>query len=597
MTADALTVFLATAAGGTVSIVLALLATRLARLHLRELFPGLLPMAGGTLLDDLDDAVLVLDRRGRVLGANPAAEDLLGRRSSAMVGAAAAELLPGMATGEPTPGEPSAPQARSAREITLAHSSGAARTIDVVASRLRSGGRGTAQVLVLRDITERRRWEEALRHQALHDELTGLPNRVLLRERAEALLALSRRRGEKLALLVVDLDRFKEVNDTFGHESGDELLRVIAERLRAGLRDSDVVARLGGDEFAVVLPGTDAATAVRVAQSLRAAVVAALHLRGYVVAVSASIVAAVAPDDGCDVGTLLQRADVALYLAKDDSTGSALYDARRDPNSAARLTLVGELRTAIEQGDLCLHYQPLLDLPGGSSSRVEALVRWPHPRRGLLPAVSFMTLAEQSGLMADLTNWVLESAMRQHHDWARAGLGIAIAANLSAMDLHSETLVDRVARLLRRSEVPPSSLVLEVTEASMLLDPRGAARTLEDLRALGTRVVIDAFGVGRSSLSYVKTIPACELKIDRSLVGDMLRHSSDAALVKAAVGLGHDLGFAVTAGGVEAREQLQMVTDLGCDHAQGYHVAEPLPPRAAADWLRAHHGLALRLAR
>jgi len=447
-------------------------------------------------------------------------------------------------------------------------------------------GRERRQAGVVLDITERVGAEEALRHQALHDALTGLPNRALLHARVAAALGAAPDAPRPLALLLLDLDHFKEINDTFGHERGDGLLCEVADRLRHVVRAGDTVARLGGDEFVVLLPGADADGAARVATDIRAALDAPLRVAGQVLRVGASVGIALGPAHGADGTTLLRRADVAMYAAKRGRTGHAVYDPAQDGHSPERLALVGALRAAIEEGALTLHYQPQADLASGRVCGVEALVRWPHPERGLIPPDAFIPLAEQTGLIGPLTDWVLAEAVRQGRAWQRAGLLLDVSANLSMWNLHDPALPARVAGLLREHDLPPAWLRLELTESALMADPERVLDVLTRLAGLGVRLAVDDFGSGYSSLAYLKTLPVDALKIDKGFVRAMATDERDAAIVASTVGLGHALGLRVVAEGIEDRAAWDALAAIGCNVAQGYYLSRPLPAEALARWLR-----------
>jgi len=440
---------------------------------------------------------------------------------------------------------------------------------------------------VVTDITERARAEGALRHQALHDALTGLPNRLLLHDRLAQALRAARRTERPLALLLLDLDRFKEVNDTFGHHVGDGLLRQASPRLQRLLRASDTVARLGGDEFAVLLPNDGGEAALGVAAKLRAALDAPFVVEGHTLAVGVTIGVAFAPAHGDDGPTLLRHADVALYTAKRGRLGVAAYDPARDTHSPERLALVADLRRAIDAGQLRLHYQPKVDLAGERLRGVEALVRWPHPTQGLIPPDRFIPLAEQTGLITRLTRQVLRAALRQRRAWARVGLPLVMAVNLSMADLQDPDLPEIIGGLLRTYEVPRGALRIEITESMVMVDTGRALATLATLAELGVRAAIDDFGTGYSSLASLKRLPVDELKIDRGFVREVAHDATDAAIVAAAIGLGHGLGLRVVAEGVEDRAAWDRVAALGCDTVQGYYVSPPLPAAAFQRWLRA----------
>jgi len=436
------------------------------------------------------------------------------------------------------------------------------------------------------DVTARHEMEEALRHQTRHDALTGLPNRALLHERVAAALGDAPNAPGPLALLLLDLDRFKEVNDTFGHEQGDDLLRAVADRLRGAVRSGDTVARLGGDEFAVLLPGADVAGAARVAADIRAALDTPLRVEGQALQVGVSVGIALGPVHGADGPTLLRHADVAMYAAKHGRMGHAVYEQAWDRQGAERLARIGELRAAIEEGALLLHYQPQVDLASGRVRGVEALVRWPHPERGLIPPDAFIPLAEQTGLIAPLTEWVLAEAIRQCREWQRAGVPLTISVNLSMWNLHDPALPDRVAALLREHDVRPAWLRLELTESALMVDTARTMDVLTRLAALGVRLAVDDFGSGYSSLAYLKRLPVDELKIDKGFVRELATDATDAAIVASTVALGHALGLRVVAEGIEDRAACDRLAGMGCDVAQGYYLSRPLPADALARWLR-----------
>jgi diguanylate cyclase (GGDEF)-like protein len=431
-----------------------------------------------------------------------------------------------------------------------------------------------------------RRHAAANEHLALHDSLTGLPNRTLFQLRTRAAVGAAERSDSGFAVMLLDLDRFKEVNDTLGHDAGDQLLRLIGARLEALVGDRDVVSRLGGDEFAILLPSTPtpdsaAAAAARVLQALREPFI----LKTLSVEVETSLGVVLYPRDGDDEGLLLQRADVAMYAAKERKTGIELYRPEMDSYSAERLVLLGELRRAIARDELVLHYQPTVDMTTGRAVGAEALVRWQHPVRGLLPPSEFLPMAEHTELIGPLTTWVLGHALAQTREWAAAGLELEIAVNLSARTLHHPEFPSEVARLLRKWDVDASRLVLEVTESAVMADPEGAMTILTDLRALGVRLAIDDFGTGYSSLTYLKRLPVNDIKIDQSFVRNMHDDSNDAVIVRSTVDLGHNLGLRVVAEGIETREAWDQLAQLGCDLAQGYLVCRPAPADQFTPWL------------
>jgi len=450
-----------------------------------------------------------------------------------------------------------------------------------------AGGRLLHFIGIQTDITELKRAEEALTQQALHDALTGLPNRVLLLDRLEQSLRVSRREGTELALLLLDLDRFKEVNDTFGHHYGDLLLGQVGERLRGLLRELDTVARLGGDEFAVLLPGTDTDGARTTAAKILQALERPFVLEGHGFDIGGSIGVALAPAHGTDATALMRRADVAMYTAKGLSSGAMVYAPDQDQYSPGRLALIGELRHAIEEDELVLHYQPKVDVRSGDLDGVETLVRWQHPVHGMLLPDKFIPLAEHTGLIKPLSLWVLRAALRQCRAWHDANLDIRVAVNVSARLLQDEGLVETVTDMLRTADVPPDLLQIEITESAVMADPAGALRILTRLHEMGIRIAIDDFGTGYSSLSYLKKLPVDEIKIDKSFVLDMSVNADDVTIARSIIDLGHNLGMGVVAEGVEHLSILNQLADMGCDLAQGYYVSKPIPAADLTAWARA----------
>lgn len=431
-----------------------------------------------------------------------------------------------------------------------------------------------------------RRQADENQHQALHDALTGLPNRTLFQDRIQQALLAATRDGTHAAIMMIDLDRFKDVNDTLGHQSGDLLLRALGPRLGHALRASDTVARLGGDEFGVLLPRVESAQAsIRVAEKLLAALGQTFNLDGLALEMEASIGIALYPEHGGDADTLLRRADVAMYLAKNGELDIEVYAPERDSYSPNRLGLLGELRRALEQEELVLHYQPKASLQSGEVRSVEALVRWQHPARGLLRPTEFIPLAEHTGLMRPLTLYVIDRALKQCHEWQEQGLSLDLSVNLSGRDLVHAGLPDDVEALLDRWKVDPTRLELEVTESTILADPPRARVVLTRLSQLGVRIAIDDFGSGYSSLGYLKRLPADVLKIDKSFVLGMDVDEQDEVIVRSAIDLGHNLGLEVVAEGVGTAEIWRRLTELGCDRAQGVHLAAPMPADALVSWL------------
>ncbi|MCW2989814.1 MAG: diguanylate cyclase/phosphodiesterase [Solirubrobacterales bacterium] len=425
-------------------------------------------------------------------------------------------------------------------------------------------------------------------HAAMHDALTGLPNRVLFRRHVDQAMERRRHTGTEIVVMILDLDRFKEVNDTLGHGKGDELLRGIAERLGRALRDVDVVARLGGDEFGVLLtlPEHDAVAIDAVAERIRETLDPPFALGDLWVDAGASIGIASATVHGGDAETLIQRADVAMYVAKQNGSGHELYDIARDPNAPERLELIRDLRKGIEGNQLVLHYQPKIQVESGELTGFEALVRWQHPERGLLSPGEFIDLAERTDAVRGLTLQVIEKALRQVADWRELGHEVPVAVNLSARVLLDVALPADIERLLDEVGVPAGLLEVELTESSLIADPDRTADILSRLNAAGVRVTIDDFGTGYSSLVLLRRLPVDAIKIDRSFVGGMTSNQEDAAIVESTVRLADSLGLDVVAEGVETAETLEQLRAMGCQQAQGYYMCRPQPAEQLGEWLR-----------
>jgi diguanylate cyclase (GGDEF)-like protein len=423
-------------------------------------------------------------------------------------------------------------------------------------------------------------------HQALHDSLTGLPNRELFQLRlAEAIAAAERRRG-RLAVMLMDLDHFKEINDTLGHHFGDRLLTEIGPRLSSVLRDGDVIARLGGDEFGVLLADLpEDQVAFAIAARLLEELTEPVSIEGLALDVSGSLGIAIYPTQSSTAESLLRRADVAMYAAKEAGGGYELYTTEMDQHSPGRLTLVSQVRPALERGEFEMHYQPKVRLHDGRVAGAEALVRWQHPERGSVPPDEFIPLVERTVLLGPLTFHVMEQVMRQWRVWADEGMAIPIAVNLSPRSLLDRSLPETVRAMLERFDMPPPFLRLELTEHFLMSDSGRSSTVLDELAAVGVSLSIDDFGTGYSSLSHLKRLPIDEIKIDRSFVIDMNEDANDFLIVRATVELGRHLGLRVVAEGVEDRETFDRLADFGCDEAQGFYISKPMSRDEFSRWL------------
>ena len=427
-------------------------------------------------------------------------------------------------------------------------------------------------------------------HQAGHDGLTGLPNRTRLQASLATELARSKREDRPFGLLLIDLDHFKEVNDTLGHHVGDQLLVHFAERLTNSVRPTDHLARLGGDEFAVIVPDADEPAVLAVAERIRASLVNPIALEGMLLEIEASIGVAMHPQHALVAEDLLRLADVAMYVAKESRRGVATYSVRRDHNSADRLTLLGELRQALDDDALTLQYQPKVSLQDHSLLGVEALIRWHHPQRGFVPPDEFIPLAERSGIMHLLTDRVLTLALAQIADWRRQGLIVPVAVNVSLTDLLGGRLEDLVRTGLREHALPPGMLQLEVTERVVAQQTEELNPILAKLEDMGVTLSLDDFGTGYSSLLRLQSLPVSEIKIDRAFVSRLDEGASAIGIVRAIVDLAHALGMPAIAEGVETEAEWRALAELGCDGAQGWFISAPMPTVQATAWIQAKYG-------
>jgi diguanylate cyclase (GGDEF)-like protein/PAS domain S-box-containing protein len=521
------------------------------------------------LVENCGEAIVTLDAERRVVTFNRAAEMLFGIGARTILGRSfdeIASLAPG----------------RSRQELDIVRRDGERRTLDVSLSNPEVDGSATT-VVFLRDVTESLAQQAFLEHQATHDALTDLPNRMLLRRRMSETLGGSGAGGARAALIMIDLDRFKEINDTLGHGTGDILLRQLADRMRECPGPGSTLARLGGDEFAVWLPGAGAGDAAEAAASLLGSLTSPFSIQGMSLQVDGSAGIALCPEHGAEQGVLLQRADVAMYQAKKQKGTFRFYDAHVDVNSLRHLTLKGEMHEAIERSLFELHYQPKVDLASGALVGVEALLRWRHHRHGWLQPQEFIPLAERTGLIRPLTRWVLAEALAQAASWEKEGLSLTVAVNCSARNLLERDLPEVIARLLGGG-MDPGRLVLEITETAVIEDPSRSIEVLREIASLGVSLSIDDFGTAYSSLDYLRKLPARELKIDRSFVVGVDQDAASAAIVRATVGLARDFGLQSVAEGIESRAALQTLAAMGCDQGQGFLIARPMPAGDMVAW-------------
>jgi diguanylate cyclase (GGDEF)-like protein len=427
--------------------------------------------------------------------------------------------------------------------------------------------------------------QEALEHQAMHDSLTGLPNRILLNDRLSMAIENAKRTDKPVSLVMIDLDRFKEINDTLGHHVGDRLLVQVGHRLSNLLRSSDTVARLGGDEFAIMLPDISKSHVIELASKVINELENVYEVENKPLYVGASLGIAIYPEHGDTAHTLLQHADVAMYDAKRSNIGLALYDKEKDKHNTDQLALLTDLRQAIDTDELEIYFQPQFSLTSRSITAMEALLRWHHPELGAIKPEQIIPLAEQSGIIKNLTLWVLENSIIKLHQWQQQNRSFRLCVNISVWDLQNPLLDKHIAELLNRWHIPPRLLELEITESDMMSDPERALEVLGRLHSMGLSIAIDDYGTGFSSLAYLKQLPVDTIKIDKSFVTDMSNDENDAVIVRSTIDLAHNLGFQVTAEGVENLDTLRLLEILGCDKVQGYYFTHPLSEPQMMKWL------------
>jgi diguanylate cyclase (GGDEF)-like protein/PAS domain S-box-containing protein len=542
-------------------------------------------------LDNVADGILITGETGLVESMNRSAQTLFGYREDEVIGQPLMVLI--------APDRRDEFRARTSRSSALSSATGApSGTTETLGARqdgstfpmevehgeLRLGDRRRTLSFV-RDISERKAYIERLKHQTLHDGLTGLANRTLFEVHVLQAIAAAKRTKEQRAVLVLDLDGFKQVNDSLGHAQGDILLKQVAGRLIDVLRANDSIARLGGDEFAI-LPGdaTDLAAAASVAWKIQQTCAAGFELDHEIVNVAASIGIAMYPEHGKTTPELLRRADVAMYVAKRSGSGHAVVDAAQEEQTSQQLALLVDLRQCVAREELTLHYQPKIDLGTGEISGVEALIRWNHPVHGLLMPGHFVPEMERTDLMAPVTRWVLNEALCQQRIWRDQGIDLTMAVNISARSLGGESaLVETVQELTAAWGTLPGRLILELTEGALI--EAGASDVLAQLHEMGQGLSIDDFGTGYSSLAYLQRLPMDEIKIDKSFVMSLCPASDDAVIVRSTIDLAHNLGLTVVAEGVETEVAMNMLIGYGCDRAQGYFFGRPCAASELTTWL------------
>jgi len=569
-----------------------------------------------SVMDNVLDGIIITDTSGLIESLNPAAINLFDYTKGELIGEHINALLDVTALHEATtpadiPEGTFSSAQNDLQETEGYRKSGAIFPLEVAISKM-VVERQTHYIYVTHDITARKDAEnqlkqlhnelerrviirtselaaanEELEHQALHDSLTDLPNRVLLQDRLSQAILSCHRNDSKLALFMIDLDRFKEINDTLGHHFGDVLLQQVANRMRETLHESSTVARLGGDEFAILLPSIKSLKEpANVARAIINAIDQPFLLEEQAFHVGISIGVAIYPEHGTDNSTLMRHADVAMYVTKNNSGDYTFYDSTLDQHSRDRLALTTELRHAISHKELLLHFQPKIDFRSGNVAEVEALVRWDHPRFGLMTPDHFIPLSEHTGLIRPLTFWVINEALHACREWHSKGNKLKVAINLSTHNLHDPQLASHIQEACHACHVDPGYLVLEITESAVMSDPVSAMKILGELSEMGVNLSIDDFGTGYSSLAYLKQLPMDEIKIDKSFVIDMISDKDDYIIVRSTIDLAHNMGRKVIAEGVESPEIWEILGRMGCDMAQGNYISAPLSTSDFSLWLQ-----------
>ena len=550
-----------------------------------------------SILDNVADGIVTLDDGGRLQSVNPRVESLFGYTSAELIGESVTALIAAPHQRDflvhlESYLRPDKKQVRSGSHETLGRrKDGSTFPLEFIGSQMQAGQQRVF-IGTLRDISEQKLERENLERRVLYDALTGLPNRSLFNDRLHERMAQATTDRKPWGLVMMDMDRFKEVNDSLGHDEGDRLLVAVAKRLMDAVGAANTIARMGGDEFAVISAEiTDETSGSRLARRIMDALEAPFEVGERTIDVRASIGIAVFPEHGQDGDTLMRHADVAMYLAKRRQVGHTVYaPADDEAQPGARLGLRGELRHAISNDELFLEYMPIVRVTDGGLDSLEALIRWRHPERGLIMPAQFISAVEQTELINPLSRWVLEEALGQVVTWRANGLNVTVAVNLSSLNLEDGSLVAWLAELLRRMDIDPACLILELTETSAMA--KGAGDVMHGLDQLGVSLSVDDFGTGYSSLAYLQRLPVDLIKIDRSFVSEMLANQGAASIVRSIVDLAHNLSLKAVAEGVEDHQTRYLLRQFGCDYAQGYAISRPLSVEATTEWLKAHLTLA-----
>ncbi len=540
-----------------------------------------------TVVENSFDGIIITDARGFILKANPTSLKTFDYNLDEIIGSHVTKLFADLEReGNRDVFPATLPKGKRSREFFGLRSDGVEFNLEAAVKPMHMDNEENFAIFV-RDITSAKKQEQLLQYQAHHDALTDLPNRILLNDRLDHALKSVQRTKQKIGLLLLDLDHFKEVNDTLGHAIGDELLSQVAKRLSDSLRDTDTVSRLGGDEFAILVHDIDSIDAAGyLAKAILINLRTPFQIGELTLSMEASIGIVLYPDHGSSIEKLFKRVDIAMYKAKREKCGFAFYDESGDTNNIRHLVLSGELRNAIEARHVFMNYQPQINLKTDEVIGVEALMRWNHGNYGLITPQEFIGIAERSGLIHSLTNFALDATLAQAGRWLRDGLDLKVSVNLSMLNLKNEQLSAVIEAMLSKYGVPPENLVLEVTESTMMTNPKYSMQTLDILHKMGILISIDDFGTGHSSLQYIKDLPINEIKIDRSFVVDMKNDDRNRSIVKSIIVLAQSLNLEVVAEGVETKNIAAELASLGCDTGQGFCFAKPLPGYRIADWIK-----------
>ncbi len=556
------------------------------------------------IMDSVADSIVMTDEQGIIESANLVVHKMFGYQSSELVGKSINVLVPELYARTHDHHiakylvNRKAPMVGVERELVGRRKDASTFPVEIFLNEINLDHRRHF-VATLCDITDRKNQTAILEYQALHDGLTGLANRVLFGDYLYKSISDARRDGSELALLLMDLDRFKEINDTLGHQIGDILLKKVAGLLQKTLNESDMISRLGGDEFAILLHGVDRQAAIQVALKLYEVLDLPFVVdeqEGLALHVGVSIGITLYPEHGDEnAANLLRRAEVAMYCAKRSQSNYAVYDPAEDVHSLQNLALFGQLRHAVRNDQLQLYYQPKINAKSGKVSKLEVLLRWIHPKNGLISPDHFIPLAERTGLIGEITLWVVKEALKQCQKWRKQGFDLSVSVNISAINLQEGGFSHAIKQLMDKECKERQLLCFEITETSIMLEPERALKTLAAFSDLGIRLSVDDFGTGYSSLAYLKQLPVNELKIDKSFVIGMADDDDDAVLVRSTVDLAHNMGLLVVAEGVENKTTCKLLTAFGCEELQGNYICPPLPAEILERWLIDNPSTAMRL--